>query len=401
MSSEDEEGGVPTVYCDEDISRIGKYKVLNYLGSGGFSSCFRVVEQRWTRGRTKRKAIQESGGQLCAKVFKAEPSANTRAAKRNAFQSNKEIHSKAQIEFSILQDLRSCKQIVDAFELSQLTDRRTGLTHSFMTMQCCAMDLEDFITRTDTQFLHKFTDIGKWVLSALKSMHNIGLVHTDLKPENLLVQLAPDGELVNVVLTDMGSVHVIGQEVTDAGRTLCFSAPEVLCDCAGLVDGRSDVFAFGCLVFALLFGADLFDVDNQEYCEFLAIVWRYSTNPFPKEITKNKTYFYHTGVIREGHMLDAASRIHWADVYSHFAPFFYIDMIQKCTDADVRQRPTVDALLARFANAPPIKFTPDEEEKNGCAAADGEASPPQDAEDAPASDDIPQENTTSGNGEVA
>lgn len=398
MSSDDEEGGVPTVYCDEEISRVGKYKVVDYLGSGGFSSCFRVVEQRWTRGRTKRKP--DSGGQLCAKVFRAaEPTENTRAAKSKAFHSNKEIHSKAQLEFSILQDLRSCRQIVDAYELSQLTDRHSGLTHSFMTMQCCAMDLEDFITKTDTQFLHKLTDIAQWVLSGLKSMHDIGLVHTDLKPENLLVQLAPDGTLVNVRVTDMGSVHVIGQAVTDSGRTLSFSAPEVLCDCEKLVDGRSDVFAFGCLLFTLLFGTDLFDVDNREYCEFLAFVWRYSSNPFPLQITQNRTYFYHTGVIREGHMLDAASRMHWADVYSRFVPIFYIHMIQTCTDADVRHRPTVDALLARFENAPPIKCIQDEDEKNRCAAED-EASPPQDARGAQANNDIPQANTTSGNEEV-
>jgi len=366
MSLDDEEDDVPTVYCDEDIPRIGKYRVVDYLGTGGFSSCFKVVEQRWSRGR-KRKPLRvqpPNAEKLCVKVFRAaEPTGGTRAAKRKAFAANKEIHIKAQREFSILQDLQSCGQVVEAYEVSQLTDKSTGLTHTFMTMQCCAMDLEDF-TKVGTQFLARFADIGRWVLSGLGAMHELGLVHTDLKPENLLVQLAPDGKLENVVLTDVGSAHVIGQEVADSGRTLCFSAPEVLCDCDELVDGRSDVFSFGCLLFTLLFEADLFPVENEECCRFLGLVSRYSSNPFPVEVSQNLTYFYHTGVLREGAMLEAAYQVHWADIYSRFAPLVYVDMIQECTDADVRHRPSVDALLARFASAPPIDFIDDQSQDN-------------------------------------
>ncbi len=100
------------------------------------------------------------------------------------------------------------------------------------------------------------------ILRALEAIHAEGVVHGDLKPENVLI--AP-GEVVKVA--DVGalspSTEAEGDEV-DAGEedgdrpfrgTALYAAPEQLSPGLGRVDGRADLFALGVMVEELLSGA--------------------------------------------------------------------------------------------------------------------------------------------------
>jgi predicted Ser/Thr protein kinase len=90
--------------------------------------------------------------------------------------------------------------------------------------------------------------------SALDAAHAHGLVHRDVKPANLLL---PSAARSHVYLTDFGLAKRDGStgNVTTTGHwmgTPDYAAPEQI---EGLeLDGRADVYALGCVLFAALTG---------------------------------------------------------------------------------------------------------------------------------------------------
>jgi serine/threonine protein kinase len=96
-------------------------------------------------------------------------------------------------------------------------------------------------------------DLLAWigeVLDVLTSAHREGIVHRDIKPDNLL--LTRDGKLK---VLDFGVARLPGADLTDPGvavGTVAYMAPEQI---RGLgVDHRADVFAVGATMFRVLAG---------------------------------------------------------------------------------------------------------------------------------------------------
>jgi serine/threonine-protein kinase len=102
----------------------------------------------------------------------------------------------------------------------------------------------------------RIIDIGCGVLGALGEAHERGVVHRDLKPENIIIErLRGSGELVKVV--DFGLAKVKGVEPAEAARGLVAGTPDYMAPeqaRALEVDGRSDLYALGVLLFELLTG---------------------------------------------------------------------------------------------------------------------------------------------------
>lgn len=84
--------------------------------------------------------------------------------------------------------------------------------------------------------------LGGEIAAALDAAHRRGILHRDVKPQNIL--LAPDGR---ARLTDFGSARLSGLEtVTQTGGlvgTVDYAAPELVA--GGRGDGRADVYALG------------------------------------------------------------------------------------------------------------------------------------------------------------
>ncbi len=101
-------------------------------------------------------------------------------------------------------------------------------------------------------------DIGAQLADALEHAHAHGIVHRDIKPAN--VMLLPNGQ---VKLMDFGIAKLETSQLTAAGQffgTPLYMAPEQAGN--GTVDGRSDIFALGSVLYTLLTGRHAFAGDN-------------------------------------------------------------------------------------------------------------------------------------------
>jgi eukaryotic-like serine/threonine-protein kinase len=88
------------------------------------------------------------------------------------------------------------------------------------------------------------------ILSALGYSHGLGVIHRDIKPANII--LLKDG---SVKVADFGIAHIESSELTQVGAVLgtpSYMSPEQI---QGLpVDGRSDLFSVGVILYQFLTG---------------------------------------------------------------------------------------------------------------------------------------------------
>jgi len=95
--------------------------------------------------------------------------------------------------------------------------------------------------------------IAKQACSGLAAAHAIGVVHRDIKPSNLMVSARGHLTIVDfgiARLLEDNSPRLTAQDETVG--TLLYMSPE---QAAGIdVDGRSDLYSFGCVLYELLAG---------------------------------------------------------------------------------------------------------------------------------------------------
>jgi eukaryotic-like serine/threonine-protein kinase len=101
------------------------------------------------------------------------------------------------------------------------------------------------------------------VCSALQAAHAAGLVHRDVKPENVLLGTDANGRQI-VKVTDFGLARAV-TDTTATTRgvvlgTVSYLAPEQVS--SGRVDERTDVYAVGILLFELVTGRRPYSGDN-------------------------------------------------------------------------------------------------------------------------------------------
>ncbi|MGD2120529.1 MAG: protein kinase [Gemmatimonadota bacterium] len=119
--------------------------------------------------------------------------------------------------------------------------------------------LQDRLSREGTVPLHEAVRIMDHIGSALSHAHGLGVIHRDIKPANIL--LSDD----QAIVADFGIARAVevagGAKLTGTGHALgtpAYMSPEQAFE-QDKVDGRSDVYAMGCVLFEMLAGRPPFE----------------------------------------------------------------------------------------------------------------------------------------------
>jgi CRP-like cAMP-binding protein len=213
------------------IRKVGKYRLVGELGSGGMSQIY----EGWHPELDRLVAIKMLSHTLLYRRHFAERFRN---------------------EARIIAGLRH-PNIVDVYDYEE------AYATIFIIMEkLTGSDVERILDERGRMDPDDVRRIIRDTASALAYAHDRGIIHRDVKPSNIFI--APDG---SVKLTDFGIASVSGLEermTADAGMYLgtpVYTSPE---HAMGLpVDARSDIYSLGIVAWEMLCGQPPFDADDS------------------------------------------------------------------------------------------------------------------------------------------
>ncbi|HEV8549658.1 MAG TPA: serine/threonine-protein kinase, partial [Polyangiaceae bacterium] len=109
-------------------------------------------------------------------------------------------------------------------------------------------------------------DFSLQIASGLEAAHALGVVHRDLKPDNVFVTPGTGGPLLKLIDFGIAKLYEGQRGLTRAGvvmGTAEYMPPEQLY-AASDVDGRADVYALGVMLFEMLSGRRPADGDDAQ-----------------------------------------------------------------------------------------------------------------------------------------
>jgi serine/threonine-protein kinase len=229
---------VQTATADPLVGRLleGRYRIVHRIARGGMSTVYAALDERLDR----RVAVK-----VMASALSADPAFSDRFA-REARAAARLAHINAVAVYDQGYDAPSGGHV---FLVMELVPGRT---------------LRDLI-RERTSAHGRFSpaeaiSIMEPVLSALSAAHRAGLVHRDVKPENIL--LSDDGV---VKVADFGLARAIDADAASTRTglmmgTVAYCAPEQIVH--GRCDQRSDVYSAAIVLFELLTGSPPYRGDS-------------------------------------------------------------------------------------------------------------------------------------------
>lgn len=131
--------------------------------------------------------------------------------------------------------------------------------------------LKEIVRSGGPMSLERTVEIVRQVGGALEAAHNEGVVHRDLKSDNIMLDEATGGDWAKVLDFGIAKIQQTERSVheTDPGLTapnLIIGTPQYMspeqCSQASDIDARSDIYSFGVIVYEMLAGHVPFSGDS-------------------------------------------------------------------------------------------------------------------------------------------
>jgi len=215
--------------------KIGPYRIVRKLGEGGMGAVFEGLHELIER-------------RVAIKILHAE------------------FAAKAEFTARFFNEARAVNRVdhpglVQISDYGQLPDNTAYIVMEFLHGETLSARMK---SRGGPLSLDAALNLGSQLAESLAAAHEKNVIHRDLKPDNVMLvadSKAPGGERTKLLdfgiakLTDEGNVGP-GQIKTSTNSMLgtpYYMSPEQ-CRGAGKVDGRSDVYALGVMMYEMLTG---------------------------------------------------------------------------------------------------------------------------------------------------
>ena len=166
--------------------------------------------------------------------------------------------------------------------------------HRAIAFRAFQGDLKTYIAECEGMGIAAAKALFRGLLGALQHVHDKGVVHTDMKPENVLIDLNEDHEIVDFAITDFGSSCWEGEHCKE-GKTYGGRSFQVVL--GEFPQPADDVWTMGCVLFEMVTAQYLFDPDENEEEEedinrLHLLLMAEVLGPFPKKLAlKHRKYF--------------------------------------------------------------------------------------------------------------
>jgi len=234
--------------CGASTSRLvpgqildGKYEILAKTGEGGMGEVYKARHVHLDEVRI-------------IKVTKPDPLGEGTEPKR--FQEEARIAT-----------LVRHPNVAALYDFSRLPDGSYYMVWEFID----GITLEEWLRRHGPLPAARAIDVAQQVLAGLEEIHAQGIVHRDLAPDNIMVRENKSGRLLAKII-DLGIAKRVAAETLNMTGTGMFVGKLKYCspEQAGALlrgeslDGRSDLYSFGVVLYEMLTGRAPFDSQTPE-----------------------------------------------------------------------------------------------------------------------------------------
>ncbi len=289
-----------------------RYRIEKRLGQGGMGAVYLAEHVRMHKPFAV-KVLHKEMGRLSEAVFRFE---------REAVAAGRVDH----------------EHLVTATDFGQLPDDSMYLVLEYVPGQNLGTLLAEGALPTI-----RALKIARQIAAALEAIHAVGIIHRDVKPDNVMLVERPGGEdFVKLLDFGMAKVHLDAprEEVQVTRTGLVFGTPRYMApeQAAGEpTDHRADLYSLGVLLYAMLSGAPPFSAD--EIRDVLRMQRFEPPPPLPASIDPSVAALVMTLLAK-----DPNERVQTATGV--------IDYIDRLSSQLVAPSPSGPARLARFFRTP-------------------------------------------------
>ncbi|MGB3731156.1 Stk1 family PASTA domain-containing Ser/Thr kinase [Microbacterium sp.] len=238
-----------TAQADPLIGRLvdGRYRVRARIARGGMATVYVATDMRLER-------------RIALKVMHAHLSDDS------AFQSR------------FIQEARSAARLADPHVVNVFDQGQDGEIAYLVMEYLPGITLRELMREQKRLTVTQTVTIMDAILSGLAAAHRAGIVHRDVKPENVL--LAEDGR---IKIGDFGLARATTANTASGAQllgTIAYLAPELVT--RGTADARSDIYALGIMLYEMLVGEQPYKGEQP-----MQIAFQHATEQVPRPSVRN------------------------------------------------------------------------------------------------------------------